>query len=129
MPVALVVEDIPVGEAVTWSLRTFGSVDVARLTVDAADCRVTAGSDAPDLSVRKVAEPARVAVGDRIEYTITVTNGGPAETSQVVVVDRQLDGKVSRSSRRRPRRAGAGSRTTQKAAGHVCSGRSRRAIG
>ena len=93
-PIALVVDDIPIGQAVTWSLRTFGAVDVARATVDSADCRITAGSDAPDLAIMKVAEPRRVAVGERVEYTITVTNGGPADASQVAVVDRQLGSNV-----------------------------------
>ena len=59
-----------------------------------ADCRITAGFTAPDLSITKVAAPPRVVVGDRVEYTIEVTNGGPADASQVAVVDRQLDGNV-----------------------------------
>ena len=93
-PIALVIRDVPVGRTVTWTLRTFGEVDVAALSVDSIDCRIAAGTGAPDLSVSKVAEPRTVDAGERVEYTIEVRNAGPSEATQVVAVDRQLGDSV-----------------------------------
>lgn len=93
-PIALVIRGVPVGRSVSWTLRTLGSVDVAVASVDARDCRFTAGTGAPDLSVGKVARPRTIDAGERVEYTIEVRNAGPSDATRVVAVDTQRGNAV-----------------------------------
>jgi uncharacterized repeat protein (TIGR01451 family) len=79
---------------VTWALRTFGAVDVARASRRSTDCRFAAGAGTPDLEVTKVADRDAVAAGDRVRYTVTVTNTGSSDATRVVVDDREIDGRV-----------------------------------
>ena len=95
VPIAAVIEGIPVSQSVTWVVRSFGASDSTRVTASFADCRTEVATGRADLSIAKVADPKTAGVGDRIEYTLTVVNEGTVDAASVVVLDRQLEGLVS----------------------------------
>jgi uncharacterized repeat protein (TIGR01451 family) len=92
-PIALVVPKVPLRRTVTWSLRTFGSVDVARASTALTDCRIAVG-EGPDLAVTKAASARTASVGERIEYRITVTNTGASDATDVRAIDRQATSRI-----------------------------------
>ena len=95
VPIAAVIEGIPVSQSVAWVVRSFGASDSTRVTAVLADCRTEVATGRADLSIAKVADPKTAGVGDRIEYTLTVVNEGTVDAASVVVLDRQLEGLVS----------------------------------
>jgi uncharacterized repeat protein (TIGR01451 family) len=91
--IAFAIPGVPLGEKVTWRVETLGQADTAVASSGLADCR-TVAVGGTDLSITKVAEPAAVEVGDRVEFSIVVRNEGTIPAARVTVVDRPLDGRI-----------------------------------
>jgi len=100
--VSLVVE---VDEEADGNLTNTASVDSAVPDPDPSDDTDSAivtvePPDTPvaDLSVEKVADDSKPTVGQVVTYTITISNGGPADATGVVVDETLPDGLEYRSS-------------------------------
>ena len=112
---AFSVRGIPVGQPVTWTVRSPGAVARATLTAGfERDCVFTPVLPEAQLEIDKSVEPDTAFVGDRLRFEIVVRNEGTTTAQSVAVNDVRLDDGIvllsATTSQGRCRVLGGGSR-------------------
>ena len=98
---AFSVRGIPVGQPVTWTVRSSGVVARATLTAGfERNCVTTPVLPEAQLEIDKSVEPNTVFVGGRLRFGIVVRNEGTTTSQRTTVIDRPLDSKIAALSAR-----------------------------